>query len=181
MNCEQFSFFLSVINRWIFVYNHCQLLLYNNAYCICNMHACHSLIELQKRQLRILKRYNTISFPWTFRRDILDTLRAVLCCAVLCCAALRSSKKLKLLQRMHGLLALLLPNNFAVFDSWARSSNLPRLLTKVRLCLARCLLHINSYANKKKCLSKAGFKFKHKYFFQLLNYTLLALNYCEDN
>ena len=47
------------------------------------MHACHSLIELQKRQLRILKRYNTISFPWTFRRDILDTLRAVLCCAVL--------------------------------------------------------------------------------------------------
>ena len=40
--------------------------------------ALYSLIELQEDQLRILKAYNTISFPWKFERDILGTLRAML-------------------------------------------------------------------------------------------------------
>ena len=69
-------------------------------------YAPHFLTELQKNQLRILKGHNTISFLSTFKPGILDTFRVML------------FKILKNFQGMFGSLALLPPNNAAVFDSW---------------------------------------------------------------
>ena len=112
--------------------------------------------------------------------------------------------KLKLLQRMHGSLALLPPNKFAVFDGWyfvkhyiQRAKNCIDYLYKlfktrsfkveVTSCLERCLLCVILYANKMKWQWRQqrfvykGFKSKpDSFFFSTAYYTLLALNYCDN-